>query len=363
MRYLNRQQLLDITNGAHFLASGGGGAMAVGLDVIEKILTVSDQVTLLSVDDIKDDDWGCVLAAMGSCEAEKRVGIHGGTYRAFHLLSEIKSKPFGFAIPVETGDNIFLAMLTAVRSGIGVLDGDGAGRAVPSLAMLTFSDAAPVAPFVIASEADLTNSELNAKTVLYAEQSTDIETMARPFLSVFSEIGGIAGWAMSGQQLRQGQAVIPGTISRAERVGSVLREAREKGLSPLSALQHELGEAMTLLFEGRIVALSEATSGGFDRGVTEFEVLGTQRRIYIVNQNENLIAWDAEQKTPLVTAPDLICYLRPDGTALTNADTQVGDQLFVCAVKADSRLYQQPLLKAFQTALQNVGYFGEFIHV
>ena len=108
--------------------------------------------------------------------------------------------------------------------------------------------------------------------------------------------------------------LIPGTISFAQQVGEALRKGTK---NPIKALQEIFGDSMYLFLHDddekpwelkNDPKKSETSSGGFDRGDMIFQKDGTI--IHIINQNENLIAWDENKAEPIAMAPDLICYLR-----------------------------------------------------
>ena len=235
------------------------------------------------------------------------------------------------------------------------------GRAVPTLGMTTYSHPIPISPFTIANEKAPQFHEPDARAVLYGKTATDIENMARPFISVpgeFDQTGGIAGWAMSQEDLATKKPLIWETVTRARKVGRALRKHKD----PLTALEDVLGEDVSLIMEGKLTRIVQAASGGFDRGVLTFE--DGERTLHVVNQNENMIAWDAGADRPVAMAPDAICYVNKAGQALSNADVQEGDRIYVVGIRADTRLRTDPYLKeAFLTGLKNVGYYGKYVPI
>ena len=123
-----------------------------------------------------------------------------------------------------------------------------------------------------------------------------------------------------------------------------------------------LGKDVSLIIRGKLTQIVQGASGGFDRGVLTFE--DGKRTIHVVNQNENMIVWDADIARPVAMAPDGIGYVNQKGQALSNADLEEGDKVYVVGVRADARLRTDAYLKeAFLTGLKNVGYYGKYVPI
>lgn len=377
MQKLGQTELEDILNGAAFFGSGGGGSRQMGKQLIDAILKHSQTVNLLDVTDVSADDWGAVVAGIGapnaSQDSQTRTyslrttifkalhGIEQSPLQAFELLEQILAKKFSYTLSVETGTaNIFIAMLVAVCKGIPIVDCDGAGRSVPELSMTTYAASCiDVSPCPLVSEKDG-----DVKSVLYAKTSSDMESLIRPIISTeqFGQQGGLATYALDGQTMHDKQSVIPSTISRAWRLGLTLREAKEQGKDPVeAALAFFRGRAFEL-FRGKIQDVSEQTQGGFDRGIVTIK--NGDREVYVIYQNESLMAWRNDSSQPIAMAPDLICYLTPNGIPLTNADDlQKGQELVLIGVKAPEQLRSGSILAAFQEVLNLMGYYGPYVPI
>ncbi|MCP6756220.1 DUF917 domain-containing protein, partial [Klebsiella pneumoniae] len=85
---------------------------------------------------------------------------------------------------------------------------------------------------------------------------------------------------------------------------------------------------------------AESTAGGFDTGVTTITTSDKSKKVWIYNQNENIIAWDDKRDTPIGMAPDLLCYLTTDGIPFTNADLSraKGKQVALIGAPSDKAL-------------------------
>ncbi len=381
MQKLDKSALEDILNGAAFFGSGGGGSRKMGQDLIDEILQHAETVHLIDVNDVGADQWGAIVAGIGAPNASQDQDSETRTYRlrtsifkalhgieqspikAFELLEQILGKQFSYTLSGETGTaNIFIAMLAAVSKQIPIVDCDGAGRSVPELSMTTYAATGiDVSPCPLVSEKDG-----DVKSVLYAKTSSDMESLIRPIISTeqFGQQGGIATYAHNGQTMHDKQSVIPGTISRAWRLGSILREARERGGDPVEAALAFFEGSAFELFRGGICDVSEQTQGGFDRGIVTLK--NGDREVYVIYQNETLMAWRNDSSQPIAMAPDLICYLTPDGIPLTNADDlkkKQGQELVLIGVKASKELRYGSILAAFQQLLNVMGYYGLYVPI
>ena len=149
MKNLNRKELKDVVRGACFLASGGGGAYETGIqiaDCFKPPYYESSEVKVVTVEEAKamaTANYGVVTAVMGAPERMKEIKNAGMNVKAIEKLAELRGidvKEIGCIIPAEIGAlSSVIACVTAAKLGIPVLDGDGAGRAVPVLNMTSFA--------------------------------------------------------------------------------------------------------------------------------------------------------------------------------------------------------------------------------
>ncbi|MDB9511975.1 DUF917 domain-containing protein [Kamptonema animale CS-326] len=375
MRQLGPEELEDILNGAAFFASGGGGSRTLGETLIQEILKIAGGVTLIDVTEVQPDDWGAVAAGIGAPNAthDPQTGTYRipKTYelleqilesplRAFELLSQTLQRKFSYTLSIEIGTgNIFVAMLVAASKKLPVVDCDGAGRSVPELSMTTYAATGiSISPFALASE-----KEPDIKAVLYAKTPADMEQLVRPIISTpeFGQLGGLATHALDGQTMWNKKAVIPGTISVAQELGHLLRTASD----PVNAVLDFFRDTAFFLFRGTLKDVTEQTQGGFDRGIVTLENDGGEE-VYVIYQNENLMAWRNDRPQPIAMAPDLISYMTPEGLPLTNADNlkdRIGQELILFGVQAREELRQGSILAAFQQALTTLGYYGPYVPI
>jgi DUF917 family protein len=62
--------------------------------------------------------------------------------------------------------------------------------------------------------------------------------------------------------------------------------------------------------------------------------------------------------------PDLICYLTPDGTPLTNEEIKEGQELAIIGLKAPERSrYVESIIDSYLQGLKLLGYNGPYIPI
>ena len=378
MRQLSATELEDIVNGAAFLGSGGGAPLAMGKALVKLI---AEPVQLIDITEVGAEQWGAAPGGMGATKTApssssefshdfftKAITI---TIGAFERLEKTLNKTFSYTLAQEIGTgNLVGALLTASIKKIPIVDGDGAGRAVPKLDMTTYAATGiSISPFALANLKF--EKEKQVEMVIYAETFSMMEKLVRGIIGTeeFGNLGTIATYAMSGETLHQKQPIVLGTISLSQAVGTTLRQATERGTDPVEAVldffnHPSRGEEKSAfkLFRGRISAIEEKFTGGFQWGSLTLE--NGEERMKVIFQNESLIAWRGDKPEPIAMAPDLICYLTPEGVPLTNADTlNAGDELAIIGVKAPSELRQPSIIEEFLKTLKELGYDGPYLPI
>ncbi|WP_260258597.1 DUF917 domain-containing protein [Vibrio intestinalis] len=417
METLKIEHLFEIANGSTLLASGGGGSIKTAYGFIAKIAQEQQQgnpVKLAKLDDLNTNDYGAVVAAMGSPKSFERIGLKGAETRAFSTLEKnvqqqnIADK-LSYTISVETGSNIFVAMLAALKHtpAIQLVDADGAGRSVPTLSSLTFTQEVPATPFVLRpAHENVPGAQFaNGLTLNLTSDSNPVEQAQiteftiRPMLAnpdSFDGIGAIAGWPMSVQQAKS--ALVPNTISLSRDIGHSLATSGDN--QPLAALRHYLAMqhdiTLTPLFDNDLPCIVDKVSakseGGFDFTELRFkqtkEILNDhnakEQEMVVLNQNENLIAWNTSQPAPIDMCPNLICMIgKIDAelieeiiAPLTEEDKQLAyphlnslhglsvedvkekQQVYLFSLPPHAKLKTEQAVQNFNSMLQSFGYFG-----
>ncbi|MFK7091051.1 DUF917 domain-containing protein [Chromobacterium violaceum] len=385
---LSPSDLEPLLQGACFFGSGGGGTMISARHLAANFRKgdyyPTDKVRVVDVDEATDGD--CVMVAyMGAPDAINQVKWPNGPVEAALAARqrlESQGRKLAYVVAPESGALGFVvASLVAAKLGLAVVDADGAGRAVPSLPMLTYAAAGvPPTPAFLAGESGLC-VELGVRMPPPDGQrrediSTVVEQMLRPILTnpQFGQFGGLAMWMMSPAQLG-GALPVRGTLSRALKLGRALQDGKVKTAEAmLDFLRRELDIKGKLLFGPATLASSEvSTAGGFDLGKVVLE--DGERRCTVLYQNESLLAWDSALSHPLATAPDAISYfVEGEGQhVFSNGDLSGDDhgldpsvrgrKAAVIALPAAAPLREGLILQSFADELAQLGYLGPYAPV
>ncbi|QUX90101.1 hypothetical protein CYL31_01225 [Marinomonas sp. A3A] len=337
MTILTTEALFNIVNGSTLLASGGGGSIKTAYSFVSQIIETGKTITLSSSNKMKNSDYGVVVGAMGSPESFEKIGLQGAEKRAVEVMQDLnESKKITFTISVETGSNIFVAMLAAAKTldPALIIDADGAGRSVPTLSCLSYSSQINITPFVVLNaphgkalvEGNIVlnlphiSDEDTGGAAKKKAQASIIENMVRPILSSegsFDGVGAISGWIMNGDQAQS--ALVPNTISMAQSIGGALNQFATDGKNVVhliaAFLKLEFGIPLYSLSENNapftLTSKESVSQGGFDFNKLSFTqtVNDRVRELIVINQNENLLIWDKDKDHPLTICPDSICML------------------------------------------------------
>jgi DUF917 family protein len=337
--------------GAGFLGSGGGGSPEQGKMLVDYALSIAEEVTLADPEEVPDEAMVAVVGGMGSPVAALEKGIFEAHTRAFEALERAVGCQFSYVIPLETGSgNSIGPMSVAAKKGIPVIDGDGAGRAIPQLEMTTYVIfGVPIVPFTLANEQDVS-------VVIYAEDAADLEQVARAVSTSFGMVAGFATHAMTGEVMRR--AAVHHTLSQAEKVGATLRRAGREGTDPARELTAALGGY--LLARGPIVEVRSETTAGFDFGSVLVKDEGGGR-VRVDFKNESMIAWRGER--PIAIVPDMICCLSKDGRPLTNVDMRAGLDVAFIGLPATDKWRAPQATRVFSGVLEKMGYGGRYVPI
>ncbi len=338
-RILHKQEIEDIIRGATLLGAGGGGSSESGLKMVGEI----PSVTLVEVDDVPDDSNVVVVAGMGSPVVLLKEGWKGEEVPALERLEEVTCKKADYVVPVEMGGfNSVTPLHAGAVKNLPVIDGDGAGRAIPELEMtMYYIHGVPIAPISMA------DSKGNS-AILYPTDAYMGEELGRAVTTVFGMTAGLVCHMMTGKQLKE--AVVPGTLSLAEKVGKSIREAKLSGRDIVDAVIKSIDAVV--LARGKVAKKTEEVKAGFDYGRVFVE------DIVVDYKNENMIAW--RKNKPIAMVPDSICWLTTDGEPLTNADIKEGLEVAVIGKKAHEKWRVPGGFDVFRHVLKLLGYEGEY---
>lgn len=377
MKKFNSKELEQLVIGSAFLASGGGGPLLWGLEVVK---VIEQPIKFVEIEEVDAEQWGAVPAGIGArknplSERASRISLEETIkilLRTFALLETAVGKKFSYILPLEIGVvNILAAMLVAVERNMPMINGDGTGRSAPDLDMTRYAATGiSVSPWTMANLPSTTDEQM--EMVLYAQTPSLMDQLAKSIISkneFFTSEALIATFAMSGKTLQEKKPVIPGTITLACEVGAILHQAKEKGKDPIKAILKFFNDPCRckdkcafLLFQGIISEIQTEYVGGNEGGYLKLKQGDEEVRVDYLN--ENLIAWSTDKSRILAMAPDPICYLTPDGQPLTNTDAlHEGDELALIGLKALEGLREDSIIQAYLKVLRTWGYDGPYVPI
>ena len=388
-------ELQNIALGACFLGSGGGGGLDTSFNYIDKYCQGGINNNLEITDLNTAQGPGIVVAYMG---APQKVGdvkcpdaICDGV-KKFETDMKKKDPNFNisYIIPIEIGPvSMVAACLAAHRMGKAVLDVDGAGRAVPTLDLITYGTNAGISvnPTILCSEnhhqitLEISEEIFDEKDDALDDSST-MESLARPVLCLplFDQKAGLVMWYFDDVTTlkEKAHACVPGTLTFCRELGGTIQSMQgKKGVLPdvEKLLLGKLSSDKSIYTDikefchGTLDSATTLTSGGFDVGVITIKD-GPKHVYKIVFQNESLILWDSNSAQPLIMAPHLISYLIDDDNGryvFTNGDIMRGDALkkelkgakiVVYGIAAPSVFGTDKMQSNIMRVLGAVGYYG-----
>ncbi|MEO4046623.1 DUF917 domain-containing protein [Pseudomonas sp. CAU 1711] len=379
--------------GGCFFGSGGGGTVVSARHLATHFhigdYYPTDRVRVVDVDEAKDGDT-VMVAYMGAPEAIDKVLYPEGPVLAVRQVQarlEAEGRHLAYVVPPESGALGFVvACLVAAKLGLAVVDADGAGRAVPSLPMLTFAshEVNPRPAFLVSQkdlcvELDVTpRSGSNGGATHQQDVSAIIEHMMRPIITEpeFGQFGGLAMWVMDSARLAEALP-IRGTLSRALALGQALQAGQVE--TPQAMIDFLFSHfdlyARPLFGPGMLVSAEVQTTGGFDVGKMHIEADGA--RCTVLFQNESLLAWSSAAARPIGMAPDSLAYFvgGPGQKVFSNGDLVMEDgslnpavrgrPVTVLGIEASPALRQPGglILGSFMNLLEQLGYLGPYVPV
>lgn len=367
---VTESELKKIALGACFLGSGGGGGLKTSSDFITKYLanlSEDDKNRKLKIVDLKDvtaGQTGIVGAYIGAPQKAGDIKCPDAVCEVINKFGN--DKGIDYIIPGEIGAvSTITACLTAHKMGIPVLNVDGAGRAVPTLDLVTFTTNAHVSvnPTILCSEngnKETTEYQVYHQVTLTLEVPNDtepgaaskMEFLARSELSKpeFGQKAGLVMWYFDDltKFKDNSHAFVQGTLTFCRELGGAIQSMQgenwefskieELFKSQSQSIYPAIKEKYSAIKEmcrGKLISATTSTAGGFDVGVITIEGDSSIKdysghQYTIIFQNESLILWDSNYADPLAMAPDLISYSIEDDEknyVFTNGDIMENGEL------------------------------------
>ncbi len=335
MRELNKQDMIDLLYGCAVLGTGGGGKIDHGFEIMKEDFALGRTLKLADLDEIPDDGYisipyGCgAPAAVGAelpPDLDRLPKVEASAVIAFQTLEEeIGHKFFAVSSSELGGMNTAEALHIACLLDIPLADGDPAGRSVPELSQSTFyMKGLRSEPMAVVTKF--------GEVMVFKEMIDDfrIETLVRSIAIVSGDDISVCDHPMTGRQYRE--AIIPGAISYALKIGRILHQAKESGDDAASQIVSQMAGKM--LFKGTVTDMPWELRDGFQYGDIYLKGLnGYQNETYQIKfKNENIASYRNGKID--VTVPDLICMIDKEGNPMTTPDFSIGDEMTVFALPA-----------------------------
>ncbi|MBS0420088.1 MAG: DUF917 domain-containing protein [Proteobacteria bacterium] len=339
MRYLTEADIEALEIGAAILGTGGGGNPYIGKLRTLQELRRERPIRLISLDELSDDALVATIGGIGAPVISVEKLEHGeeGCWAVRALEEQLGRKIDALVAAEIGGGNSMMPMITAAQLGIGVVDGDGMGRAFPEMQMTTFSIYGHRSvPAALADE--------RGNVVLFKHTMTEewFEKLARATTVAMggSTVGVEA--PMSGRYVKR--AAVPGTVTQAITLGNIVLQANRKHADPIPLICSQEGGVH--LMDGKIVDLKRHLRGGFSVGEIVLEGIQSSsgRRGSIVFQNEFLLL--ELDGLVRVSVPDLVVLLDVDsGHAITTDVLRYGQRVAVLGLPCHPLLRTPEALK------------------
>ncbi|WP_210526158.1 DUF917 domain-containing protein [Rubellimicrobium arenae] len=308
MRTITAPDLEDIAFGAAVLGTGGGGDPYIGKLLARGAVEAHGPVTLLSLEELPDDAHVITCGAMGAPTIVlEKVPSGEEMLMAMRHYEAMTGKTVTAIMPFEAGGlNSCLPIVLAAQTGLPLVDADGMGRAFPQLEMETFNvygvSASPVAM------AD----EKGNLALVETDSAAKAEFMARGICIRMGGQANLVNYPMDGRTAKR--VSVPATMSLAQDIGRVVREARSAKREPTEALIEFLGTThygfARRIGSGKITDIARKVENGWSVGVVSIAPFEEGLPYVIRIQNENLVVEQGGHV--LAVVPDLICLLDVD---------------------------------------------------
>ena len=330
MRLIYPENLEDIALGAAVLGTGGGGdpyiGKLMGIDAINKY----GPVQFVSPEEISDDSFVATSAMMGAPTVMvEKLPKGREIVDAFLALQTYLDRKIDYTTSAEAGGlNSTTPFTVAARLGIPLVDADGMGRAFPEIQMVT-----PTMYGIAATPMAIADEKGNA-SIINTMDNHWTERLARTICIEMGTTAMIALFPMTGRQLKE--SMVPGTLTRAERIGQTIRQARRQHENPIEAVRAVVGGFE--LFRGKVADVQRRTETGFARGEATFQ--GTDewegRQLTLRFQNEHLLAMRDGQV--VASVPDLITILDAEtAEPVTTEGLRYGFRVVVLGIPCDPK--------------------------
>lgn len=351
MRELTLDDLDDMVLGATLLGTGGGGDPYIARLMVRQAMEDFGSVQIIEPAELDPDGLVLTVAVVGAPTVIVEKVPAGTEFTACvrALASYLGKEPVAL-MPIEVGGmNTLIPLAVAAEMGLPVIDADSMRRAFPQIEMTVFTLAGiPASPISVADE--------KGNRVVFETISNQVaERLVRSSVMQLGMANGISCYPMTASQI--GQHGIQGSMTYCVELGRKLA-AVQRGEQDAFDEFLAFSEGR-LFFSGKIIDIDRRTTEGFARGTVVLEALGDPSRTLRVEiQNELLIAF--EDGVPVITTPDLICFLDYENAQpITTETLAYGQRINVIGLPCAPEWHQPGMLEL--VGPQAFGYNVEYV--
>lgn len=334
--HLMKEDLRDIAHGATFLGAGGGGTLSSTLSMIAKHFPEDELVKLVTVEEAAESEGLTAVCGMIGSQTvghdlENPLAAGYAVDRFRRLMRELGRGEVERLIPMELGVQSAAVpnLILALSRGMCVVDGDGAGRAVPTSMNTTYAGYGPSPnPAVGASDTGVTVISEAGGVNMYSEVMRG--------MAMRQDIGivGVSLWPMDGPTLQRAVPV-RGGLSTSLEIGRALRNRgdRDKVQTVLRILADK-GRWARELFRGKVKKIATPVMD-----YSTVHVKGSDGATYKVKTaGESVIAYRGDKRIGM--GPDSLCWMTPDGQTCSNTEIGnfVGKEVVMIGIAAHDAL-------------------------
>lgn len=297
----------DLSRGAVFLGSGGGGDPSPDSLVSEVALLKHGAINLKPLELCLDDELVVLVAGVGAPLVSSEKISSGEEWKtALQILENTIGRRIDNIVSGEIGgSNAFAGIIASLLSGKHLIDADSLGRAFPKLSISSCALSSSISPSPAVMVDVLGNS-----VVFHSSSPSVFEKHARALVTAMGSSACCAFYPMTGKVAKQ--TLIPNSLSLAITIGSILRTS-----SSLNQCMQKIASVRPCkhLGGGIITEIRQEIDGGFLQGSLSIE---GSHVFQIDFQNEFLIVFQEEK--PICTTPDIIAIMETDSLTPLGSD-------------------------------------------
>jgi hypothetical protein len=327
---LTVDMLTNLSAGAAFLATGGGGDPHITYLCAQEGLRQYGPADLIQPEELPDDAMVVAIGAVGApTTALELLPSVDESVRVLEAYRRRTGRAVDAVVSFEIGGgNSLIPIVAAAANGIPVIDGDGMGRALPEATMMTFAIAGISPTPALALDYAGNVEMIDAPDVYAYERLIRNFSMQRGGMAISAE------FQMSGAELKR--TVVPGTVSLSIELGKVLRSGAGNAdqLAPRlrRLFENSIYGVFRPLYSGTVADMSSNVIGGYDVGRAVIESLTDGEPSLIIDIKNEYLTAQLGGKV-LASVPDLITILDYETAQPINAERlRYGQRVSVFAV-------------------------------